>query len=827
MLQDIRYALRQLLKSPGFTLTALLTLALGIGVTAAVYSVVQTVLLEPLPYPDQARLVGVAWTFPHAVPNGEETGSTADFLRNNWQGFASTAITDDGMAAANLSVNGGHALEINALRVSEGYFHTLGVLPSMGRSFTSDDDRPNGARSAVLSDGLWGRVFNRDPNIVGRVIRVNQESFTVIGVMPASFSVTGETAPGVIGSPDLWQPLQLSEKDPGYEGDNYSMIARLRPGVGLEQAQEQLNALNQPFYHQFPSYKKWVGGNNALHEFRVWKMQDVVVSGVRRSLLTVMGAVVAVLLVACLNLAGLMLARAMRRSREIALRAALGATSSRLLRLLACEGLLLALSGGILALLVTQVATNILLHATPLGIPTLQGAPGVWLMSAVVLAIALCSVAIFAFLPALFLLRNRSREMRLGGSQLGETASHARLSRILMVAQVALAMVLVSTASVLLGTFVKLSARPSGVDPKELTVFQVTLKGDHYASTRQTAQFVTTVLERLRQTPGVERAAAVNGLPLDRGLNMGGNPSDRPELKRSIEFRPMTPGYFQTMGIPLLAGRDIAEGDHAGGDPVVLIGETAAKKWWPGRSPIGETIRMGGEHKWRIIGVVADVQQHSLIESGGIVIYGPLAQLDDEFMGTINGWFPTTFAIRTAAHVNLAETAQRAVALADPEIPVTRLTTMQAVIDDTIQTPRFFSLLAGGFSGFALMLTVIGLFGLLSYQVTQRTREIGVRMALGANRLGVLRIFLLRGVVLASAGIALGWVSSALMHPVVIHLLSDAGVDAADGGTNIIMNNGEATLLAVAAILTAAVAASWLPARRAASVEPMQALRAE
>jgi ABC-type antimicrobial peptide transport system permease subunit len=289
----------------------------------------------------------------------------------------------------------------------------------------------------------------------------------------------------------------------------------------------------------------------------------------------------------------------------------------------------------------------------------------------------------------------------------------------------------------------------------------------------------------------------------------------------------MTPGYFRTMGIPLLAGRDIAEGDHAGGDPVVLIGETAAKKWWPGRSPIGETIRMGGEHKWRIIGVVADVQQHSLIESGGIVIYGPLAQLDDEFMGTINGWFPTTFAIRTAAHVNLAETAQRAVALADPEIPVTRLTTMQAVIDDTIQTPRFFSLLAGGFSGFALMLTVIGLFGLLSYQVTQRTREIGVRMALGANRLGVLRIFLLRGVVLASAGIALGWVSSVLMHPVVIHLLSDAGVDAADGGTNIIMNNGEATLLAVAAILTAAVAASWLPARRAASVEPMQALRAE
>ena len=827
MIQDIRYALRQLIKSPGFTLTALLTLALGIGVTAAVFSVVQTVLLEPLPYPDQDRLLGVAWTFPHAAPNAEQAGSSADFVREHVQAFSSAAITDDGMAAANLSVNGGHALQINAWRVSDGYFRTMGVIPALGRGFSPEEDRPNGPRTAVLSDGLWKRVFDRDPNIVGRVIRVNQESFTVVGVMPASFAVAGETAPGVMGTPDLWQPLQLSEKDPGYEGDNYSMIARLRPGVTLEQAQQQLNALNQPFYQQFPSYKKWVGGNNALHEFRAWTMRDVVVSDVRRSLLTVMGAVVAVLLLACLNLAGLMLARAMRRSREITLRAALGATYAQLLRLLACEGLLLAVGGGVPALLITRVATNILLHATPLPIPTLNGAPSLGLMSAVVFAVALGSVSIFSMLPAWFLLRNRSREMRLGSSSLGETASQALLSRILMVAQVALAMVLVSTASLLLGTFVNLSAIPSGVEPKELTIFQVTLKGDHYANTRQTTRFVATVLDRLRQTPGVDRVAAVNGLPLDRGLNMFGNPSDRPELARTIEFRAIVPGYFQTMGIPLLAGRDIASSDHAGGDLVALIGETAAKKWWPGRSPIGELIRMGGQHKWRIVGVVADVQQHSLVESQGIVIYGPMVQLDDEFMGAINGWFPTTFAIRAAAHVNLAEVAQQAVAQADPEIPVTRLSTMQAVIDGTIQAPRFFSMLAGGFSGFALVLTVIGLFGLLSYQVTQRTREIGVRMALGANRLGILRVFLTRGLALASAGIALGWAASALMHPAVSHLLSDAGVDASDKATNVIMNGAEATLLAVLTILIATMVASWLPARRAASIEPMQALRIE
>lgn len=827
MIQNLRYAARQLAKSPGFTLTALLTLALGIGVTAAVYSVIQTVLLEPLPYPEQDRLMGIAWTFPHAAPNAEQAGTSAVFVRDHSNAFSSAAITDDGMTAANLSINGGHAEQINAWRVSEGYFRTMGVMPSLGRGFSLEEDRPNGPRTAVLSDGLWKRVFDRDAGIVGRVIRVNQESFTVVGVMPASFAVMGETAPGVMGTPDLWQPLQLSEKDPGYEGDNYSMIARLRSGVTLEQAQQQLNVLNEPFYREYPNYKKWMGRDHVLHAFRAWKMQDVVVSDVRHSLLIVMGAVVTVLLIACLNLAGLMLARAMRRSREITLRAALGATYAQLLSLLASEGLLLALGSGALALAVSRVVTNILLHASPLAIPALNGGPGPWLMAAVVFAVALGSVGIFSILPAVFLLRNRSQEMRLGSSSVGETSSHARLSRILMVAQVALAMVLVSTASVLLGTFVKLSAMPSGVDPKELTVFQVTLKGDHYASARQTTQFVNTVLERLSQTPGVDRVAAVNGLPLDRGLNMGANPADRPELLRSVEFRPLTSGYFRTMGIPLLAGRDIAESDSAGGDPVVVIGETAAKKWWPGRSPIGELIRLSGPHKWRVVGVVADVQQHSLVESEGIVLYGPMAQLDDEFVGTINGWFPTTFAIRAAAHLNLAAVAQRAVAQADPEIPVTRLTTMQAVIDSTIQTPRFFSLLAVGFSAFALVLTVIGLFGLLSYQVTQRTREIGVRMALGANRLGILRIFLVRGLVLVGAGIALGWFASALMHPVVIRLLSEAGVDAADGATKVIMNGAEATLLSVATILAATVAASWLPARRAASVEPMQALRSE
>jgi len=552
-----------------------------------------------------------------------------------------------------------------------------------------------------------------------------------------------------------------------------------------------------------------------------------VVSGARRSLLTVMGAVLSVLLVTCLNLAGLMMARAMRRSREIALRSALGATRAQLVRLLACEGLLLALGGGLLAILVAQAAIDVLLHAAPLAIPNLHGDISPWLLSATVFAVALAATAIFSLLPAWIVLHKRSREMRLGGPSLGETVSHARLSRALLVAQVALAMVLVSTASVLMGTFVNLRALSAGVEPKQLTVFQVTLKGDRYASTQQTSQFVAKVLDQLRRTPGVDRVAAVNGLPLDRGLNMGGNPSDRHELRQIIEFRSITPGYFQTMGMRLLAGRDFADSDRAGSDPVVVIGATAAKKWWPGRSPIGETIHLGGEQKWRIVGVVPDVPMHSLVESHGVVIYGPMAQLSDDFTSTINGWFPTTFAVRTAAHVNLALAAQQAVERADPEIPVARLTTMQAVVDSTIEGPRFFSVLAGGFSGFALVLTVIGLFGLLSYQVTQRTREIGVRMALGADRGSILRVFLGRGLAVASAGVALGLAASWLMRPVVNHLLTDSGVDPATKAASVVMNGALAALLAALAILFATLAASWLPARRAASIEPMQALRTE
>ncbi len=362
LFMDLRFAFRQLRASRGFTLTAVLALALGVGVAAAVCSVTMNVLLRPLPYPDPGSLVGVAYSYPYERPNAEQAGTAADFVRAHSQAFSSSAVMDDSGALVNVSPGGGHAIQATALKVSEGYFRTLGIEPAVGRAFLQQEDLPGGPRAVILSNGFWTRVFNANPSIVGRAVRINQEQFTVVGVMPAHFAVTAETAPGVMADPDLWQPLQLSPKDPGYDGDNYEMIARLRPGVTLEQARQQLKALTPAFYRENPKFRKWYGHGNVVHEFRAFPLQDVVVGRVRRSLLTVFGAALAVLFVTCLNIAGLMIARAMGRSRELAVRAALGATGAQLVRLIACEGSLLAVGGGVLGIAVALVSARLMLQ---------------------------------------------------------------------------------------------------------------------------------------------------------------------------------------------------------------------------------------------------------------------------------------------------------------------------------------------------------------------------------------------------------------------------------------------------------------------------------
>lgn len=826
MLNDLRFAARQLRRAPTFALTAVLTLGLGIGAAAAVSSLVRDVLLAPLPYPHPQELVGVAFTFPHERPNAEQIGVAADFVRAHTNVFSSTAVMDDGTSAVNLSDGAGRAVQVNALRVSQGYFQTLEVMPELGRVFSGEEDRAHGARAVIVSDGLWQQLFQSAPNAIGRTIRVNEETFMVVGVMPADFRASADSAPGVVSSPDVWMPLQLSPSDPGYDGDNYKMIARLRPGVSLGRAQQELTALDGRFYEAHPRYKEWYGAAHALHQFQIWPLQTVVASESRTGLLVLFGAVCAILLLAWLNIAGLMMVRWMARDRELAMRSALGASAWGLVRVIAAEGVLIAIAAGTLAIVIAHEGPLLLLRSTALSLADVHGRPSAATEVGLVLTLAFVSVTVFSGLTAWLLLRRVGKAPRLGSNAVGVSASQTLFSKALLVLQVALGLVLLSSACTLMGTFLRLRALPPGIEPKQLSVFQVTLKGDRYAATRPTMQFVGSVLEGLQRTPGVEDVAAINGLPLDRGLNMGANPSDRRNLNQIVEFRTITPGYFRTMGMRLLQGRTITDDDRAGADRVVVIGATAARRWWPGRSPIGESIVVGNEAHWRVVGVVADAPMHSLVEEQGIVIYAPMLQVSDAMMAIMNGWFPITFAVRTAAHMNLGRVPYELVASADPEIPVARFTTMQAVIDSTTEAPRLFSMLSAGFSGFGLALAAIGIFGLLSYQVTRRTREIGVRMALGADRGRILRTTVMGGLAIASVGVVIGSALAWLVQPVIAHLMAVAGIEGGDAA-KVAMSGVWATVLAMIAMLLAAAGASWIPARRAATIDPMQALRTE
>lgn len=830
MMHDLRYAVRQLRKAPAFTLTAVLTLALGIGATAAMYSVVRDVLLAPLPYPEQERLVGLTFTYSHKKLNNSETGANAAFLAEHAKSFAAIGVSDRSTNGESLSAglgDGAHAFQIVGMHVNQGYFPTLRIRPELGRAFTAEEDLPNGPKAVLLGDALWRRAFHADPKILDSVIRINEEPYTVVGVMPPSLmGASGGPEAEQASETDVWTPLQLGPKTPGFNGNNFQGIARLKPGVSLVQAQQELDGLDEPFYQEHPDYRLWEKRVGSPLKFQAWPLQQVIVSNARASLLTMLAAVIAVLLVACLNLGVLMTARASQRSREIALRTALGATRGSVLRLMMVESLLLALVGGGLGLILARVAAPVLLAASPIAIPQLQRGSGIPVLFT--LAVACVATVLFGLLPALGVFRQDANRVLQVGT-MGGSVSQVRTGRVLMVGQVAVAMVLLSTASLLLGSFLKLRAIPSGVVAKRLTVAQVTLKGAPYASTHHTTQFIEKVMTGLEHYPGVERVAVVNGLPLDHGLNNGGHPVEQPDLRENVEFRAITPGYFRTLGVALLQGRDIAETDRADAAPVAIISEEAARQWWPGRSPIGHQVVMGGkgEIPKTVIGVAANTRANSLAEELQVMIYAPFAQLADGDMKMINGWFPTTFALRTAGDVDLAAAIQQAVSAADPDIPVAKIETMQAVIDHTVAGPAFFSWIAGGFAGFALLLTIIGLFGLLSYQVTQRTREIGVRLALGAQRRQVLGFILRRGLALTAVGLAIGSIASMAIPRVVGSVLADYVYTGGGAITQVLSSTTAALMAAALAMLLATLAASYLPARRAARIEPMEALRTE
>ena len=825
--QDLRYAARRLQHAPSFAITALLTLGCGIGLTAGMLGVVQRALLAPLPYAHPDRLVALDFQFRGEKPSDNQVGTAADFLMRSARSFQSFGVADGGNTGVNLSdpAASGHAFPVQQLRISHGFLPTLGIQPQLGRLFTEEEDTHNGPRAAILSDSMWRNRFAADPKILGRIVRIDEEDVPVVGVLPAGAVADLQGGTRGAEAAGVFQPLQLSEHDPGYEGTNYQMIARLRDGVSVEQAQQELNTLLPRFAQQNTWYARWHAPNGELNQLRVFPLQTALAGELRGGLLAMLGSAAAVLLVACLNLAGLMVARTAARTRELAVRSALGAGRRELVRLLLAEAGVLAIAGALLGVVCANVVSRAFLAYAPVDLPHWSGASPVWMLAAYTAALAVGATLIFGLLPiAVVLRREVNQSLRSSGSQ-GQSTAYQRLSRGLIVAQVSLAFVLLTAASLLLHVFLQMRSTAPGVDTAEITIGQVTLKGSAYASTERNVQLEQRVVEQLEHTPGVERAGAVNGLPLDHGLNMSAWPVDRKDLRRVVEARLVSPGYMTAIGIPVLQGRGILEGDRAGTPKVAVISAAAAARWWPKGDAIGQRINFGDEAEYEVVGIARDTHETSLLDAPRILLYIPLTQLSDKFTGIINNWFPTTFVVRASAGVDVPAAMRSAVSAADPELPLSRVDTMQAVVDETVATPRFFGWLSSTFAALTLLLASIGLFGLLSYQVTQRTREIGVRMALGATRGSVLGAFVQRGVLLTVAGLILGALGSLAVPRLLSAALNEFA--AVHASNHALATEAQSGLAAALLLLVVTAGASFLPARRASAVEPVTALRAD
>jgi len=823
---DLRYALRQLRNAPMFTLTAVLTLGLGLGAAATMWSVVQAVLLAPVPYPEPQRLVGLGFAFPHDKPTQEQIGASADFLQQHSRSFAFTGIAEDSNVEENLSsvtlgAQGARPAQVHMRFISSGYLPTLGVRPELGRTFTAEEDRPDGPKAIMLSDALWRISFHADPRIVGNAVHLDEDVYTVVGVMPAGFKDPSTSKPT-----QVWEPLALAPSQPGYDGDNYIMSGRLRVGVSMAAAQAELDTLNTPFYKQFPHYLKWTEEGTQIHAHRIWPLSQVLTSNVRESLLTMLAAVSLVLLLACLNLSGLVSTRIAQRSAELQIRTALGASRWSVMRLLLSEGILLASASAALAVAFLAVARPAILANSPLALPEL-GVTAAWQMALLIGIAAAAACFLITGVPSALALR---RPLALPGrSALSADRAQTRFGAVLVASQACLAMVLLAGASLLLGVFLHLQSMSPGFAPQHLVAAQVILHGNRYDSTLHKTQFIASVEGTLQHTPGISAVAAIDGLPLDKGLNVGMSPDNRNDMPRAAELRPVTSAYIRTMGLHLIAGRGFEPTDNAQAMPVALISETAAKQWWPGQNPLGRQVRYRGDHPhfMQVVGIVADTHAASLAEPFHIMVYVPYSQLPDEITKIVNRWITTSFVLRVADGVPIAHAVEQAIRSADPQIPVARILPLQSVIDTTTAAPQFFSILASSFAAFALLLSGIGLFGLLSYQVSQRTREFGLRLALGASRERMLRMVLGRGLLLTCTGAAIGLAISALLPKLIAGLLPSLIPMNDMLPATLLEGTGTAMLLAACLLLLIAVAACAVPALRAATIEPAKALKAE
>jgi putative ABC transport system permease protein len=815
ILRDIRHAVRNLTKRPAFTVIVLLVLALGIGANTAIFTVVNAVLLQPLPYPEPNRLMRV-----FAAAAGEdvrETGGTVfapDFVE--WRAQCHTCEhlgTYTLPWPSNLSGGAAEPDRVRVARVSNDLFATLGIQPLLGRTFApeeaarpviseGDGDAPHTNTSVVLGYSLWQKRFGADQAVLGKTVKIEGDNCTIVGVMPAGFKFPAEA--------DAWLPVSL-----GTKRDNrfLQVVARLRAGVTPGQAQAELTTIARRLGQEFPNTNRDLG-------IGVVPLQQSIVGDVRPVLLIFCGAVSFVLLIACANVASLFLARAATRQREMAIRAALGASRWRIMRQLLSESVLLSLLGGALGLLLAIWILNLLVTTAPQQIPRLNAIElDRWILAFTFL-LSLMTGVIFGLAPALQSARpDLNSTLKEGSLQMVGGGPRHRLRSLLVVAEIALSLVLLIGAGLLVKSFARLRGTPLGFETANVLTATVTLPEASHPTMASVKSYYQQALARIVARPEVQAASIVNALPLAssgvriRGdLTIEGEFSERPGLRANKVG--IGPDYFKVMGISVLKGRAFTERDAADSPGVAIISESLARSAWPNQDPIGKRLNIGfsGETWREVVGVVSDVKQEEIGEPSSASLYQPFLQVADK-----RRWFlgDMTFLVRTVAEPqSFAATLRSELATVDNGLPLYNVKVLKQVVGEKFTEPAFYTLLLGSFSVLALVLAAAGIYGLVSYATTQRTHEIGIRMALGAGSGDVLRLVIRQGMRLVTSGIAIGLAGAFALTRLLSRFLYQ--VTVTDPETFVAIS----LLLALVALM-----ACYIPARRATKVDPLVALR--
>jgi predicted permease len=798
LLQDIRYGIRMLLKYKGFTAVAVIALGLGVGANTAIFSLVNGVLLRPLPFPDAERIV----YFEGKNPGQGITDSNISFPDfTDWSQqnglFASTAAYWTGNA--NLGADGAEPERVPRAGVTTGFFSVLGVQPVLGRAFVPEDDKPEAITVAIISHGLWERRFGSDSAIVGKQVQISSRPLTILGVMPPGFEYPEQT--------QIWVPSAVNLSDEPRDNRAWQAIARLQPGVDLKRAQTEISAINARLAKQFHETNKgWDANLAVLHERMVRELKP--------SLLTLLGAVGFVLLIACANVANLLLARSAARQKEIAIRAAMGASRGRVLRQMLTESILLSAIGGIAGLLISIWLTDLLMSIVPEGAPRLDQVGIDYRVLSFALGVSALTGILFGLVPALQASKLDVTSALKEGGRGGEGHRRTNARSLLLISEVALSLMLLVGAGLLIKSFLRLQELRPGFNAHNVLIANVALPGAKYKD-QQFVEFFRQLKERLEASPGVQAVGGAVNLPLGAsgyGIGRSYIPEGRPltvDEAKDAMYSTITGDYFRALQIPLIAGRTFELRDNADAAKVVIVNETIAKRHFASPAEaIGKRISIWRDEKFprEIIGVVGDTKTSSLIGESGAQTYVPHAQDSQwNFMGLV---------IRTAGDpAAFAATLRREVQAIDKDQPVYNVRTMNDVVMNSIGTRRVSMQLFAVFAFAALLLAALGIYGVLAYSVTQRTQEIGLRMALGAQRSDVLGLVIRQGMSLTVIGVIIGLAGAFALTRVIANLLY--GVTATD----------PATFVAIPFLLLfVALLACYLPARRAAGLDPTRAL---